>query len=138
MPPAASEYLANVNPADRHDIVGEFPNSTSADAERAVAAASAAQPAWAALSSHARGEYLRKAADILESRADQVARDLMLEEGKSLPEAKGETLRAVTILRFYASETMRPEGEVIPSAGASTFLYTKRVPLGVCALITPW
>src|SRR6185503_15300984 len=49
-----------------------------------------------------------------------------------------ETLRGVAILRSYAAETMRPEGEVIPSAGATTFLYSRRVPLGICALITPW
>lgn len=136
--PVAGEYLPDVNPANSEDVIAEFPNSTSADATAAIEAAAAALPAWAGISAHARGEYLRKAADILESRADTVAHDLMREEGKSLPEAKGETLRGVTILRYYASETMRPDGEVIPSAGASTFLYTKRVPVGVCALITPW
>src|SRR5262249_28379193 len=86
VPPANGEYIPNINPATE-EILGQFPNSGPADANAAVEAASTAQPAWAALSSHARGEFLRKAADILESRADQVARDLMLEEGKSLPEA---------------------------------------------------
>src|SRR5687768_1627848 len=104
----------------------------------AIEAAAKAYPAWAALSSHARGEYLRKAADILESRAESIAADLTREEGKSIPEAKGETLRAVTILRYYAAQTMLPEGDVIPSAGATTMLYTRRIPLGVCVLITPW
>jgi acyl-CoA reductase-like NAD-dependent aldehyde dehydrogenase len=136
--PAANEYLPNINPADRRDIIGDFPNSTTPDAVRAVEAAASAQAAWAALSSHARGEFLRKAGDILESRVDQVARDLMREEGKSLPEAKGETMRGVTILRYYAMQTMLPDGDVIPSAGATTFLYSRRVPLGVCSLITPW
>jgi alpha-ketoglutaric semialdehyde dehydrogenase len=136
-PPASGDYLPNINPANG-EVIGEFPNSTTADAERAVEAAAQAQPEWAALSSHARGEILRKTADILEARADTVARDLMREEGKSLPEAKGETLRGVTILRYYAAQTMLPDGEVIPSAGAGTFLYTRRVPVGVCALITPW
>lgn len=136
--PAAGEYLLDINPANRRDVIGEFANSTAPDATRAVEAAASAQAAWAALSAHARGEFLRKAADILESRADQVARDLMREEGKSLPEAKGETLRGVTILRYYAMQTMLPDGDVIPSAGATTFLYTRRVPLGVCSLITPW
>jgi alpha-ketoglutaric semialdehyde dehydrogenase len=136
-PPASGEYLSDINPATGENIA-EFPNSTAADAERAIEAAAEAQPGWAALSSHARGEFLRKAADILEARADTVARDLMREEGKSLPEAKGETLRGVTILRYYAAQTLLPDGDVIPSAGAGTFLYTRRVPLGVCALITPW
>jgi len=138
VPPVGGEYLPNINPADRTDVVGEFPNSDSLDAKRAIEAAAEAQESWAALSAHARGEYLRQAADVLEKRADAVAFDLMREEGKSLPEAKGETLRGVTILRYYAAQTMMPDGEVIPSASAKTFLYTRRVPLGVCALITPW
>jgi len=136
--PASGAYLPDINPAHRGDVIGEFPNSDATDARCAVEAASAAQGAWAALAAQARGEFLRKAADILEARADTVARGLMREEGKSLPEAKGETLRGVTLLRYYAAETLRPDGEVIPSAGAKTMLFTRRVPLGVCALITPW
>ncbi len=136
--PLSNEYLPDINPADSTDAIAEFPNSGPEDARKAVEAAAAAFPAWAALSSHTRGEYLRKAADILESRADSIAGDLTREEGKSLPEAKGETLRAVTILRYYAAQTMLPEGDVIPSANAATMLYTRRIPLGVCMLITPW
>jgi aldehyde dehydrogenase (NAD+) len=136
--PTSGDYLDNLNPADRQDNVGRFPNSDSGDALRAIEAAGSAQPAWAAMAAPARGEFLRKAADILESRADQVARDLMREEGKSLPEAKGETLRGVAILRYYAAQTLLPDGETIPSFGASTFLYTRRFPLGVVTLITPW
>lgn len=136
--PVGGEYLANINPADRSDVVGEFPNSTAEDARAAIAAAKDALTSWAGLSAQARGEFLRKAADILEKRLEEVARGLMREEGKSLPEAKGETLRGVTLLRYYAMQTMLPDGDVIPSASAKTFLYTKRVPLGVVALITPW
>jgi acyl-CoA reductase-like NAD-dependent aldehyde dehydrogenase len=136
--PVGGATLPNLNPANQSDNIGAFPNSETADAEKAIQAAAAAQPAWAALSSHARGEFLRKAADILESRADEVAKGLMREEGKSFPEAKGETMRGVTILRYYAAQTMLPDGEVIPSAGPTTFLYTKRVPLGVVSLVTPW
>lgn len=137
-PPESGEYLPNLNPANREEVIGQFPNSSAKDAAAAIEAASGAEPGWAALSSHARGEFLRKAADVLESRVDEIARDLMREEGKSLPEARGETLRGVAILRYYAAQTMLPDGDVIPSAGATTFLYTRRFQLGVCALITPW
>ncbi|HZT41698.1 MAG TPA: aldehyde dehydrogenase family protein [Chthonomonadaceae bacterium] len=137
-PAASGETLPDINPADRREILGEFPNSSTADARRAVEAAAAAQEAWAVLPAVARGEFLRRTADILEARVDTVARDLMREEGKSLPEARGETLRAVTILRYYSAHAMLPDGEVIPSAGAKTLLFTRRAPLGVCALITPW
>jgi aldehyde dehydrogenase (NAD+) len=137
-PPFQGDYLPDINPADRTEVVGEFPNSGETDALRAIEAAAGAQSAWAALSAPARGEFLRKTADVLEARSDAVARDLMREEGKSLPEAKGETLRGVMLLRYYAAAALLPEGEVIPSANAATMLFTRRVPLGVCALITPW
>lgn len=136
--PETGSYIADLNPADSSHVVAEFPDSNATDAMRAVEAASAAQAAWGALPAAARGEFLRSAADALEARADRVAQDLMCEEGKSLAEARGETLRGVTILRYYGAECMRPEGEVVPSAAANTLLYTRRVPLGVCALITPW
>lgn len=136
--PANGEYLPNINPANRHDVIAQFPASSAEDAQAAVAAAANALPGWAALSSHVRGEYLRKAADALEARLGEIAADLMREEGKSLPEAKGETMRGVTLLRYFAGQCMLPDGETIPSASASTLLYTRRVPLGVCALITPW
>ena len=90
--PESGIYLPDLNPADTRDIVGEFPNSTSADALTALEAAYRSAKDWAALAGPTRGEFLRKAADILAARADEVAADLMREEGKSLPEAKGETL----------------------------------------------
>src|SRR3989442_7406569 len=136
--PKGGEYVPDVNPADSTDVIAEFPNSGPEDARAVVEAAAEAQPGWAALSAHARGEYLRKAADILESKVEAVAADLTREEGKSLPEAKGETLRAVTILRYYAAQTMLPDGEVIPSEGVKTMLYTRQGPPGVVVAITTW
>src|SRR5258708_29041779 len=76
VPPATGDYIPNINPATEEDL-GQFPNSGPADAKAAIEAAASAQPAWAALSSHTRGEFLRKAADVLESRVNEVARDLM-------------------------------------------------------------
>jgi aldehyde dehydrogenase (NAD+) len=137
-PPDSNRWIPNVNPADTTDILGEFPESAPSDAARAIQAAAEAQSAWADLSSAARGELLRRAADRLEAEIERVAADLMREEGKSLPEARGETQRAVAILRYCASQTLLPEGEVIPSFSARTFLFTQRVPLGPCVLITPW
>src|SRR5205823_4539996 len=109
-----------------------------ADVDRAVAAAAAALPRWRTTSQLARGAILLKAAALMESRADTVARDLTLEEGKTIGEARGETLRAVAILRYYAGQTAEPVAENYPSANTATFLYTARVPLGVVGLITPW
>ena len=132
------ETLENRNPANPRDVIGLFPRSTAEDVAAAVQAAQAAQPAWAALSPLKRGEVLLRAAALLEARADEVAADMTREEGKTLREARGETLRGVAILRYFAGEGAQALGEVYPSANPATMLYTVHVPLGVVAIITPW
>jgi len=129
---------ASVSPADTRDVVGFVPMSGKEEVEQAVSAAKAAAKGWRKLSAPARGEYLRKTADVLEQRIDEIAQTMTREMGKTLAEAKGETARAVAILRYYASEGMRAVGEVIPSVDESSLLLTSRVPLGVVGLITPW
>jgi alpha-ketoglutaric semialdehyde dehydrogenase len=104
----------------------------------ALTAAAAAYPKWRSMSLVARGDILYRAADILTSRADAIGRDLSLEEGKTFPEAKGETLRAAAILRYYAGEARQETGEVYAAQDPTTLLYTRREPLGVIGVITPW
>ncbi|WP_027415285.1 aldehyde dehydrogenase family protein [Aneurinibacillus terranovensis] len=135
--PASTNYSANINPHNG-EILGEFPLSSREDAREAAAAAKAAFPAWKKLSFQQRAAYLQKAAAILKSRTEEVGRDLTLEEGKTLAEGIGETMRAISILEYYAGEARQPLGDVIPSANAQTFLYTTRVPVGPVGLITPW
>jgi len=135
---SAGETIASVNPANRHDIVGLVPNSGRDDLESAVAAAEAARKAWRKLAGPARGQILYKAADILESRLDDIAATMTREMGKTFPEAKGETARGVALLRYYAGEGMRKIGDVIPSTDAGALMFTTRVPLGVVGVITPW
>jgi alpha-ketoglutaric semialdehyde dehydrogenase len=128
----------DVSPADPAEVVARVSLGDAAQAAQAVEAAHAAFPAWRALPAPARGDMLRKAADILDSRAEQVGRDLTREEGKTLAEGIGETRRAVQILRYYAGQTLEPDGETYPSNSAVTFLYARREPIGVVAAITPW
>jgi len=135
---STGETVASVNPANRHDIVGIVPNSGRDDLESAVAAADAARKAWRKLAGPARGQFLYKAADILESRLDDIAATMTREMGKTFGEAKGETARGVALLRYYAGEGMRKIGDVIPSTDASALMFTTRVPLGVVGVITPW
>ncbi len=126
------------NPADTDEVVGVFQKSDADDARQAIAAARAAQPAWAAVPAPKRGEILYRAAQILESRADQVAREMTREEGKTLPEARGEVGRAINILRYVGGEGARLGGEHAPSERDRVFIQTRRRPLGVVGLITPW
>ncbi len=135
---ASGKTFEDTDPADYRQVLGLFPSSGEAEVKQAIDAAEAALPGWRGTSPIARGALLFKAAAILEARADEVARDLTLEEGKTFAEAKGETLRGVSILRYFAGQTSEPHGENYPSANPATLLYTARVPLGVVALITPW
>ncbi|HZA34719.1 MAG TPA: aldehyde dehydrogenase family protein, partial [Vicinamibacterales bacterium] len=126
------------NPADTDEVIGSYPESDAAVAREAIEAARKAQPIWAAIPAPKRGEILHRAANILESRADAVARDMTREEGKTLPEARGEVNRAVNILRYYGGEGARLSGQLTPSERDRVFIQTLRRPLGVVGLITPW
>jgi aldehyde dehydrogenase (NAD+) len=128
----------NRNPADTSELIGLFAKSDRDDTKEAIAAARAAQPKWAAVPAPKRGEILYRAANILESRADQVAREMTREEGKTLPEARGEVGRAINILRFFGGEGARLGGQHAPSERDRVFIQTRRRPLGVIGLITPW
>jgi aldehyde dehydrogenase (NAD+) len=126
------------NPARPDEVVATAPASTVHDVEEAVAAAATAQRGWAALSPVQRGSVLLDAADLLRQRIEQVARDLVREEGKTLAEATGEVRRAVDILRFFGAGGWRPTGESLPSAFPCTTVLTRNEPLGVVGLVTPW
>src|SRR6188472_711719 len=126
------------NPADTSETVATYQKSGVDDTREAIAAAKAAQPAWAAVPAPKRGEILFRAANILESRADQVAREMTREEGKTLPEARGEVGRAINILRYFGGEGARLGGQHAPSERDRVFIQTRRRPLGVVGLITPW
>ena len=126
------------NPADTSETVATYQKSDADDTREAIAAAKAAQPAWAAVPAPKRGEILYRAANILESRADQVAREMTREEGKTLPEARGEVGRAINILRYIGGEGARLGGDNVPSERDRVLIQTRRRPLGVVGLITPW
>jgi acyl-CoA reductase-like NAD-dependent aldehyde dehydrogenase len=128
----------NRNPADTSDLIGLFAQSGRDEAREAIQAAAAAQPSWAAIPAPKRGEILYRAANLLEARADQVAREMTREEGKTLPEARGEVGRAINILRYFGGEGARLGGQHVPSERDGVFIQTRRRPLGVVGLITPW
>ncbi|WP_082232995.1 alpha-ketoglutaric semialdehyde dehydrogenase GucD [Halobacillus massiliensis] len=137
-PSESSEVIQSTNPAKPDEVVGTVPSSTKGDLEEAVQAAKAGQQKWKKLSGAERGNVLFKAAEVLEKNLEEVAETMTREMGKTLPEAKGETARGVAILRYYAGEGMRSDGDVIPSTDPSALMFSKRVPLGVVGVITPW
>jgi acyl-CoA reductase-like NAD-dependent aldehyde dehydrogenase len=132
------ETYSKVNPWRPGEIVDEFQASTAADAEAAVSAADDAFPAWARLPLATRGSFLTAAATSLERRVDEIAADMSTEMGKPIREARAETLRAAQICRFSASEAFRSVGEHFEQSASGAVVSTRRRPIGVVALITPW
>ena len=128
----------NLSPADTRVELGTAVRSSTAEIALAVDAAKEAFHSWRKVPAPARGEMIARAASVMESRIDELAEALAREEGKILPEARGEVLKTINILKFTAGEGTRLNGETIPSGLPSTFAYTVRVPLGVVGLITPW
>lgn len=134
----SNEVEESRNPASKQDVVGYVQKSTEQDLNEAVKSAKQAKEAWRKLSGAERGEYLFKAAAILEQRIDDIAECATREMGKTFAETKGETARGIAILKYYAGEGMRKVGDVIPSTDRDALMFTTRTPLGVVGVITPW
>ncbi len=136
--PASSAVARNVNPADINDVIAEYPLATAADVRSAIEAALKAFQSWKKTPAPDRGRVLWRAADVARRRVDEIARTLTREEGKILKEAKGEVLKGISLLEYYAGEGFRMHGKTLPSESRDTFTYTIRQPLGAVGLIAPW
>jgi alpha-ketoglutaric semialdehyde dehydrogenase len=136
--PRSERLVRNINPADHDDVIAEFPAATAQDVGHAIEAAQAAFKGWKKTPGPERGRVLWRAADIARQRADEIARTLTREEGKIFKEAKGEVLKGISLLEYYAGEGFRMHGKTFPSEARDTFTYTIRRPLGVVGLIAPW
>ena len=138
VPSASGETYSKANPMRPAESTGEYAASNEADAAAAVTAAAAALGGWAGLPMARRAAHLTAAAAVLEERTEQLARDMTNEMGKPLREARGEAARASQILRFAASEAWRAVGEHFEQTATGAQVSTRRRPVGVVALITPW
>jgi acyl-CoA reductase-like NAD-dependent aldehyde dehydrogenase len=134
---AATRFVTNRNPATG-EALGGVPQSSREEARAAIEAAAAAFPAWRDVPGPVRGRMLFRVLEIFEREMPRLAEILTREEGKTLAEATGELQRSRNILEYVAGEGRRLRGETLPSERPETFTYTKREPLGVVALITPW
>jgi alpha-ketoglutaric semialdehyde dehydrogenase len=126
------------NPANTDELVGVFARGGARDIEAAADAAQAAFPAWSSLPAPTRGGYLFKVADILERKFEQLSEEMTREEGKTLPESRGEVRRAINIFRYFAGEGARLPGLLVPSERDRVHTFSIRKPLGVVGLVTPW
>ena len=135
---ASGKTFQNSNPADTREVVAEYPASGQSEAARAITAASTAFPGWAAMTPVARGRILSKTSQILETRKAALAELLTREEGKTLAESQGEVQRAIDIFRFFGGLSYTIGGQTFPHDLPQNLLFTRREPLGVVGLITPW
>jgi alpha-ketoglutaric semialdehyde dehydrogenase len=134
----AANAAPDINPSDTNDVVGEFPRGSRADAERAIAAAKAAFPAWSRSTPQERHDALKRIGDEILARKDELGRLLSREEGKTLAEGVGETVRAAQIFLFFSGEALRIGGEKVASVRPNVDVEITREPLGVVGLIAPW
>lgn len=126
----------------RGDVVALAPRSTKADCDDALDAAVAARAAMAALTGYERAAILRRTADILADRVEDVAVAMTRETGKAIADSRLETLRSVETLRLCAEEAVRIQGEHVPmeasAIGAGKIGMVLRFPVGVVSAITPF
>ncbi|MEW6631881.1 MAG: aldehyde dehydrogenase family protein, partial [Pseudomonadota bacterium] len=128
----------NINPSNTNDVVGEYASAGPQEAKQAIAAAKAAFPAWSRSGPLARHAVLKKTSDEIMARKDEIGRSLAREEGKTLAEGVGETIRAAQIFDFFAGETLRLSGELVPSVRPGVGVEMTREGVGVVGIITPW
>ncbi len=126
------------NPANPDETVSRYQQSSRNDAEDAVNAAVGAQTEWANTPGPERGRILRAAGTKLAERKSEITDLLIAEEGKARAEAAGEVQRAIDIFYYFATKASDLGGTVKGSSGRNTTLYTRKEPVGVAALITPW
>lgn len=134
----AAHASTDLNPSNTNDVVGEFARGSRADAERAIAAAKAAFPAWSRATPQVRHDILKKISDEIMARKEELGRILSREEGKTLAEGIGESARAGQIFGFFAGECLRMAGERLASVRPGVEVDITREPVGVVGLITPW
>jgi alpha-ketoglutaric semialdehyde dehydrogenase len=138
VPAASRRTFERPNPAQPTELLGPFPDSGPPDVEAAALAAQAAFTGWAHRPGAERAAILDAAAGIAHQRAEEIARDITHETGKPLREARGEAARLATTLSYFAADAWLPRGELYAQSVTTGHVSTRRRPLGVVALITPW
>ena len=126
-----SSWTTNRNPSDLSDVIGEYAAADVAQTTAAVAAARGAFTAWSVSSIQDRANMLDKVGSDILARKDELGRLLAREEGKTLPEGVGETMRAGHIFKFFAGEALRLSGEKLPSVRPGVEVEITREPIGV-------
>jgi aldehyde dehydrogenase (NAD+) len=138
LPSNTRDTAESRNPADWRELVATFPRSTSSDVDAAVEAARQAYHSWRLVPAPARAELIFRVGELLLQKKEELAYLMSREMGKPLTEARGDVQEGIDCAFYYAGEGRRLFGVTTPSELADKFAMTVRMPIGVCALITPW
>ena len=133
----AKEWIEVENPATG-EIIATVPKGTADDADRALVAAAAAQPAWEALPPVERGKMLIALARLILENRDRLSRLIIAEQGKPLQEARGEVEGTALYLTYAAEEARRITGDIIPSDNPDEQIWIQKVAHGVVVGLTAW
>ncbi|MBZ0188780.1 MAG: aldehyde dehydrogenase family protein, partial [Candidatus Obscuribacterales bacterium] len=128
----------SINPANKEEVIGSFALSSANDLKKAVDAAEKAFKGWKATPAPERAEIILKAAYILQTKKEELARDMTREMGKVLKEARGDIQEAIDMAKYAAGEGRRMFGQTVPSEMRNKFAMSVRQPIGVIGVITPW
>jgi len=134
---ASGEAFEDLDPATG-EVIATATRSAKADVDRAVDAARRAADAWRLYPAPKRGEILYRAGEIMLKRKDELAREMTIEMGKVLAEAKGDVQEGIDMTYYTAGEGRRQFGDVVPAELPNKWAMSMRHPLGVVAAITPW
>ncbi|MDP9842451.1 NAD-dependent succinate-semialdehyde dehydrogenase [Streptosporangium lutulentum] len=136
--PASAGSVMDVHDPATTEVLAQVADGGVEDATAAVAAAADAGPAWAATPPRLRAEVLRRAFTLMTERAEPLAALVVLENGKALPDARGEIAYAAEFFRWYAEEAVRATGSLSTAPAGANRILVLHQPVGVCVLVTPW
>src|ERR1700726_1712449 len=126
-----------INPATEKPLA-HLPHASQADLDQALAAAIKGFAVWRATSAYDRCKILHKAADLMRERFDAISKIMVLEQGKTYPEARAEVITSADIIDWYAEEGRRSYGRIVPGRGKGVRQLVIQEPIGVVAAFTPW
>ena len=126
-----------VNPATE-EVIGQLAHAEKSDLDRALAAADKGFRQWRKVSAYDRYKIMRKAADLMRQRLDEICTIMTMEQGKPLYEAKGETALAADIIDWMAEEGRRTYGRIVPARMENVHQLVMKEPIGPVAAFTPW
>ncbi|MGB5854564.1 MAG: aldehyde dehydrogenase family protein [Oceanisphaera sp.] len=130
--------IANISPSDLSDVIGHYAQADAAQTQAAITAAAQGQLEWEKSGLEQRYAVLMAIGDELITRKDELGKLLAREEGKTVAEGVGETYRSGQFFHYYAAEVLRQMGETADSVRPGVEIETRREPVGVVGIITPW